>query len=675
MIPSHANESKGIILKLKSTILEKPVCFSPDGKSLATGSADHSIKIWNVIDDELISSFKGHSSEINSLDFSPDGKQLASGSKDQTTKLWNIKTGTIIRTYNEEPYCVNAVSFSPDGSLIASGNADHTINLWNKKNGELIRNIAGKSFNININSISFSPDGRFIASGSDDSSTKLWNVKDGSLVNTFKRSLSSVSSVVFSPDGRFIASGSYDSTIKLWNVKNGSLIRVIKGHSSITSICFSPDGRFIVSGTLDNTINLWNIKNGTLIRSFVGHTNSVTSVCISPDGSRIASGSWDTSIRIWNINNEKDSYIFALLPNNEWLSFKSGQLFYKSSLNGDKYAVIGYDNNTSDYTPLFKYRHKYKKNRLFPQTITDSNQIKVKLYCMFEDFPFDTYDFDEYINVYVNCEKHPPIKLHFHENFRVFTGTPSCSTHSIHIETDLFKKQTISINQTNKDITLEMQFKKPVLYVLINPSNQLNIDPLKSYAPNFEQLKNKLREMSNQLDGNKRDYWDNKWLRTYFYKQHKGYHPDLLSKQGIIATKWDDPAFIRQYNKKIYFYKQGISYQQLIDDACTFFDGFSISDELNLKGAALFIIGEPDSKISDDMLIKFEQTLNQKKVCALIVQFGKGEQDYTTNKLLFKYLKLIQFDMKKEFYQKFFQGAFDKIVNKFETLIDTIENK
>jgi WD40 repeat protein len=706
------------------------VSFSPDGGRIASGSWDNTIKLWDVKDGALIRTFKGHSYSVNSVSFSPDGSRIASGSSDNTIKLWDVKDGTLIRTLKEHSPIVEAVNFSPDGSRIASESSDNTIKLWDVKDGALIRTLKRNSsdnfspnlnwivsassrhkinlWNINdgaliralkehprileylsrnsmkdlrpyLKLVSVSPDGNLIAfqqRATFPVSMMLCNVKKGVLVRNFEKNISDKRSVRFSPDSSRIAFGSYSNTIKLLNV-NGTLIRSFEGHSDdVISVSFSPDGSRIASGSEDKTIKLWNIKDGSLIRTFKGHSDDVISVNFSPDGRRIVSGSKDNTIRLWNINNENDFYTYALLPENEWISFKPGQLYYNSSSNGDKYAAIRFNNNTFHYEPLSNYRNKYKIVKgLFqsePYGI-DNKNLNIQLQCKHEGRIKNSYDIDEEIVIYSECPDRRS-KINYSENLKVFTKKPQCSKGKIDIDPYKFEKQTLYFNPNNKNFLVEMKFKKPILYVLIHPGNPLNKFPLNYNTDYFNKFKDQLRLLSDRLDGNHR-YWKGVWERAYFFTQNAENEPIWLCNQGNIATKWTDPDLIETYNSKIQFHNQTMTYDQLIDDACQFLNGFSISDQLSFRGMALIIIGAPENTISQSQLKKLEQKLRNNKVCALIVQFGKSKHDFTEDTTLFKQLKLIQFNLEKEFLNKYFQDAFEYIMKEFTLLYDNNQVK
>ncbi|MBV6341484.1 hypothetical protein [Candidatus Magnetobacterium casense] len=172
----------------------------------------------------------------------------------------------------------------------------------------------------------------------------------------------SVNSISYSPDGRFIASGSGDKTVKIWDASTGALILTLSGHTDfVRSVSYSPDGRFIASGSGDNTVKIWNASTGGLIWTLAGHTNSVSSVSYSPDGRFIASGSGDNTIRIADANTGSLTMTIALLPANEWLTFNADNLFYASSLQGDEYAAVRFDNALWPVYPLKYYRKELQR--------------------------------------------------------------------------------------------------------------------------------------------------------------------------------------------------------------------------------------------------------------------------------------------------------------------------
>ena len=125
-----------------------------------------------ALDGEALFTLEGHGSAVYSVRFSPDGKRLASGSWDMTVRLWDAETGACVRTLEGHRHTVRSVCFSPDGRQVASGNSDNTVRLWNVETGECVRTLEGHG--ATVRSVCFSPDGRMVASGSDDNTVRLW---------------------------------------------------------------------------------------------------------------------------------------------------------------------------------------------------------------------------------------------------------------------------------------------------------------------------------------------------------------------------------------------------------------------------------------------------------------------------------------------------------------------
>jgi sugar lactone lactonase YvrE len=273
------------------------VAFSPDGKSVISGSRDSKIKLWSAESGDLLKTFLPQRSAI-SVAFSPDGNIIATGSESGKITLLDVASTDIIRVIEGHADWVRALSFSPDGNTIVSASEDKMVRLWDTASGSRIKTFSGHSDE--VNSVAFSPDGKTIISGSDDTTIKLWDVASGNLLRTFNGHSQSVKSVAFSPDGKTFVSGSNDNTVKLWDISKKQVIRTFSHSDIVLSVTFSPDGNTIASGSYDNSIKIWDAKSGRLVRTISGGLNLLLSIAFSPDGKTIVFGGHNKTVKLWS---------------------------------------------------------------------------------------------------------------------------------------------------------------------------------------------------------------------------------------------------------------------------------------------------------------------------------------------------------------------------------------
>jgi WD40 repeat protein len=281
------------------------LALSPDGKLLAVGAADGTIRILDTAaggpQASVIRSLSGHQGETFDVDFSGDGRYLVSGGADGKVRVWEMTRRTAPVTLAGHSREVYAVGVSPDGRIVASGSEDGTIRLWDAASQRLIRTLRGPGGA--IYSVVFSPAGKWLAAAGAGNLVEVWDHASARRVSLPKGHTDSVLSLCISPDGRRLASASADRTIKLWDVDGKREIGTMwsdQGHFG--SVAFSPDGRTLASGS--TIVSLWDVATRRLLGTLKGHTEFVTSLVYSRDGERLFSAGRDGSIHLWRPGGE-----------------------------------------------------------------------------------------------------------------------------------------------------------------------------------------------------------------------------------------------------------------------------------------------------------------------------------------------------------------------------------
>jgi len=316
--------------------------FGPDHHWLASGSADNSIRLWDVDSGLELRALAGHQNWINALAVSDDGELLASGSNDRTVKVWNVSSGQAILTLNGHDGVVDSVLFSPDRRWIASGSADNTIKVWDAGSGQPLQTLKAHTAPVTV--LAISSDGKTLASGSSDGTLKLWNTLDWNQ-RTLNKHTKKITALVFRPDNRSLVSGTADGELVLWDAvsgkarftlrqgqagvvaaifsgdrevvsanEDGMIVfwdsitgkqkNVLPGNSdapATTFASFSKDGKFVAMGTGNRSVEIRNLPEGKPARSLASHSAAFFSVAFSRDGRWLASAANDRSVRLWQI--------------------------------------------------------------------------------------------------------------------------------------------------------------------------------------------------------------------------------------------------------------------------------------------------------------------------------------------------------------------------------------
>ncbi|HEX9131932.1 MAG TPA: serine/threonine-protein kinase [Ktedonobacteraceae bacterium] len=291
------------------------IAWSPDGKKIASASADKTVHIWNATSKTPVLIYRNHSRPVSAVAWSPDGKRVVSGSWDTTVQVWNVQTGRKLLTCRGFSQEVSCVAWSPDGKYIACGSLDTTVQVRQADSGSRPYTHAGHTGP--VHAVAWSPtipsspleNGWRIASASGaavnadvDNTVQLWNALSGDDLLIYRDHFYFVNAVAWSPDGKKIASASADTNVQVWNVATGSNILTYRGHSSkVNAVAWSPNGKRIASASDDRTVQIWDATTGETIFTYRGHTKEVSSVAWSPNGTRIASAGYDATVHVWNV--------------------------------------------------------------------------------------------------------------------------------------------------------------------------------------------------------------------------------------------------------------------------------------------------------------------------------------------------------------------------------------
>lgn len=327
------------------------VSFSPDGRNLASGSGDCTVRLWDTSTETPHYVCKAHSHWILSIAWSPDGKKIASGckagkvciwdpvngkqlgksltghrqwitwlswkpfhqdpecrllassSKDSTIHIWDTTLGQSVMILTGHSQSVTCVRWGGEG-LIYTSSHDRTVKVWRDHDGVLCRTLQGHAHW--VNTLCLNTD-YVIRTGPFDHSTNKTTVQSQSLDDMQRVAISRYNEVKERIGEELLVSGSDDFTLFLWQpATNKKPLCRMTGHQQLVNqVCFSPDARLIASASFDKSVKLWDGKTGKYIASLRGHVSAVYQISWSADSRLLCSGSSDSTLKLWDVKNKK----------------------------------------------------------------------------------------------------------------------------------------------------------------------------------------------------------------------------------------------------------------------------------------------------------------------------------------------------------------------------------
>lgn len=335
-------ENSQFLLRGLSASPASPLAISSEATTIACGSHDGTLRIWDLSDGRVLAEVAAHPGMIAALQYSPDGQHVVTTGALGAIRIWNLR-GRLLRELPGHGYFVNALAYNGDGRRLASAGADASVKVWDAEQDP--KAIVLKGHTAFVYSIDFSPQAGRLASAGTESLIKLWDPASGQLLDTLTEQVNATRQLQFTGDGDELVGCDGYGRIGVWAASSGRLLRQWPPHSpaEICQVALGGRGRWMAAESLDRSqiivrdtatgqylanlptaartnclaftrngqqlaiagadqsIQIWDWEAARRRHILLGHKDRVNCLAFSWDGKYLASGGGDELVLLWNM--------------------------------------------------------------------------------------------------------------------------------------------------------------------------------------------------------------------------------------------------------------------------------------------------------------------------------------------------------------------------------------